>query len=554
MRSLKAAANQLPASWWLGLLLLSLAIAFAVGLNAWGLLESSEARYAEIGREMLASSDWLHPRLLGIQHFHKPPLTYWLTAVGLAITGPTAAGVRLLPGVAVLLQILLVYSLGKLFFEGDARRALTAAVVYGTLPVVWVAALNATTDVYLATWELAAAYGILHHYHRHSRWGLYLFWLGLGLAFLTKGPVGLVLPLMAVASFYFRQGQARRRFTVHHALGAGLFVAVGLSWYLFLVAENPAFLHYFLVGHTVERFANSEAFGRAKPWWFYVVLAPVTSLPWSALLVGRGARVGWAALPRPWKNVLLFWVLIPVLFFSLSQSKLLLYVLPVFAGVALLTAYHLHALSAAALARWSTCLLAFWGVVLLLIAAPWVAHVAHLTVPVSTTWVAGLGLLGVAFLGLDHQRLEPKARLLGGAAVFMAALLLAVKPLLQANELAFNGTRPLAAALQSAGLAGRPVLVYDQLVPSLAFALERIPLSLYGNNQSLRRETQFESDSHWHTTWLSLNDSSPAALDSVLRQHPVLLVKGEVNEAHRWIAQRLTQRLDVGPWHVYYEQ
>ncbi|QNP52328.1 glycosyltransferase family 39 protein [Hymenobacter qilianensis] len=137
---------------------------FFVGLGAWGPLESSEARYAEIGREMLVTGDWLHPRLLGIQHFHKPPLTYWLTAAGLTIFGPHAAGVRILPVLAVLLQVLLMYKLGELLFKGDRARALAAAVVYGTLPVVLISALNVTTDAYLATLELAAAYGILRYY------------------------------------------------------------------------------------------------------------------------------------------------------------------------------------------------------------------------------------------------------------------------------------------------------------------------------------------------------------------------------------------------------
>lgn len=143
----------------LGLLVGALGLGLLAGINAWGPLESSEARYAEIGREMLVSGDWLHPRLLGIQHFHKPPLTYWLTAAGLAVAGPTAAGVRLLPALAVLLQVVLVYGLGRLFFHGNRALALVAAVVYGTLPVVLISALNVTTDAYLATFELAASVG-----------------------------------------------------------------------------------------------------------------------------------------------------------------------------------------------------------------------------------------------------------------------------------------------------------------------------------------------------------------------------------------------------------
>ena len=548
MRSLRSAVARNPAPYWLALLLLGLAVAFGVGLNSWGPLESSEARYAEIGREMLASGDWLHPRLLGIGHFHKPPLTYWLTAAGLAVTHSTAAGVRLLAGLAALLQIGLVYGLGKIVFGGDTRRAYTAAVVYATLPVVWIAALNVTTDVYLITWELAATYGLLRYHHNGRYGGLYLFWLGLGLAFLTKGPVGFVLPLMAVVGHSFRRGQARRPFTWHHAWGIGLFAVVGLGWYGLLLRENPAFLRYFLVGHTVERFANAEAFGRAKPWWFYLVLAPTSSLPWSALLLGRTRRRGWRALPQPWRNIVLFWVVTPLLFFSLSQSKLLLYVLPIFPGVALLTAYCLHGRPAAVRQRWATGLLAFWGVLLLgLLLLPAVASALRLAVPPLTPVAAGLGLVGL----LATTRLvSATRRALVGAAAFMVALLLAAKPLLHANELAFNGARPLAEALSQPGLAGRPVLVYNRLLPSLAFARGQVPVSLYAGHPALRRETQFEPDARWRATWLDVSGPPPSALDSLLRQGAVLLIKRD-EAVPAWLPSRFSRHRDVGAWRLY---
>ncbi|AII51012.1 hypothetical protein N008_03315 [Hymenobacter sp. APR13] len=538
----------------LGGFVLLLAASLLLGLNAWGPLESSEARYAEIGREMLSSHDWLHPRLLGIEHFHKPPLTYWLTAAGLALAGPTALGVRLLPVLAVLAQVLLVYGLGKLLFSGDQTRARTAAIIYGTLPVVLVSALNVTTDVYLATLELAATYGILRHYLHGRWWGLYLFWGALGLAFLTKGPVGLVLPLMAVAGHYFRRGQARRPFTRHHALGIALFAVVGLSWYLLLMRENPAFLRYFVVGHTLDRFAKAEAFGRAKPWWFYLVLAPATSLPWAALLVVQAIRTGWAALPQLWRNVLVFWVLVPLLFFSLSQSKLLLYVLPIFPGVALLTAYYLHQLPEAAARRWYRGFLALWVLLLLALAIlPAVAELLHLALTPSVAILPAAGLLGLALSVWRSRKLPSALRLLPAAAVFTATLVLAAKPVFQQNEAKFHGTRPVAELLQAHGLGSRPVLVYNELLPSLAFAQGRVPISLYAGNHNLRRETQFERDSRWRHTNLSAIDMPQARLDSLLRLRPVLLVRDEAAVGENWLGQHFSHHLDLPPWRVYYD-
>ncbi|WBA42088.1 ArnT family glycosyltransferase [Hymenobacter canadensis] len=540
--------------YWLWGFVLLLAVSLLAGLNAWGPLESSEARYAEIGREMLASHDWLHPRLLGIGHFHKPPFTYWLTAAGLALAGPTALGVRLLPVLAVLAQVLLVYGLGKLFFGGDQTRARTAAIIYGTLPVVLVSALNVTTDAYLATLELAAAYGILRHYHDGRWWGLYLFWLALGLAFLTKGPVGFVLPLMAVVGHYFRRGQAPRPFTRHHALGIGLFILVGLSWYLLLLRENPAFLRYFVIGHTLDRFAHAEAFDRAKPWWFYLVLAPATSLPWAALFIVQAIRTGWARLPQIWRNVLVFWVLVPLVFFSLSQSKLLLYVLPMFPGVALLTAYYLHVLPETAAHRWYHGFVTLWVLLLLALAGlPAVAELLQLTLAPAAALLPLAGLVVLTLSAWRSRKLPSAIRLLPVAAVFTATLVLAAKPVFQQNEAKFHGTRPVAALLQEHGLADRPVLVYNELLPSLAFAQGRVPISLYAGNHYLRRETQFERDSRWRQTNLSAIDMPPARLDSLLRLRPVLLVRDEAAVGENWLGQRFSHHLDLPPWRVYYD-
>ncbi|MBC6988823.1 ArnT family glycosyltransferase [Hymenobacter sp. BT491] len=541
---------------WLWLFVLVLGVAFLVGIGSWGPLESSEARYAEIGREMLVGQDWLHPRLLGIQHFHKPPLTYWLTAAGLALFGPNAAGVRILPVLAVLLQVLLVYGLGQLLFQGDRARALAAAIIYGTLPVVLISALNVTTDAYLATLELAATYGILRYYHDGRRWGLYLFWVGLALAFLTKGPVGFVLPLMAVIGFYFRQKQTRRPFTIHHAVGIVLFVLLGLSWYLYLIIENPAFLRYFLFEHTVERFANAATFNRAKPWWFYVVLAPATSLPWAAALLVYAIRTRWASVPQQWRNVLIFWVLLPLVFFSISKSKLLLYVLPIFPGVALLTVYYLGRLTDGVLYRWYVGFVAFYGAVLAaLCMLPVVVTVTDVPLqasPFSAIWPAAGILVMILTLTLWSQiRIAP--RILVASVLFTVSLLISVKPLMQQNELDFNGARPLAHFIKQRHLENRKVLVYNELLPALAFETGRIPVSLNDGNHNLDRETQFEPSAAWRNTLIYLNDAKQQdAVNQLFAQHPVLLVKGALKPERQWMLRSFTQHQHLGKWTVYY--
>jgi 4-amino-4-deoxy-L-arabinose transferase-like glycosyltransferase len=541
---------------WLWLFVLVLGAGLLVGLGSWGVLESSEARYAEISREMLTSHDWLHPRLLGIQHFHKPPVTYWLTAAGLALAGPTAVGVRLLAVLAVLVQVLLVYGLGKLVFRADERHALAAAVLYGTLPVVLISALNVTTDAYLMTLELAAAYGMLRYLHGGGwRW-FYLFWVGLGLAFLTKGPVGAVLPLMVVAGHYFRQPQPKRSLTWHHLLGPVLLVVIGLSWYLYLVAENKGFLDYFLWKQTAERFANADAFKRAKPWWFYLVLVPVGSLPWVVALLVQIGRTRWASVPQQWRNVLIFWVLVPLVFFSLAKSKLLLYLLPVFPGIALLTVYYLGRLTDAVLYRWYVVMS---GVLALLMAGlcllPALAGALGIELqvsPLTALWPAA-GIVALVLQQLLWTQVRVAPRLLALTVIFGITLLLTAKPILHQNQLAASSTRPIADWLRAQHLDEGPVLVYDEMLPSLSFELNKTLITLQHDNDDIKRETQFEADQSWQKLLVDMNDSTQQVyLKSLLAQHPVLIVKGELESFWGWMLPYFPQQEHLGPWTIYY--
>ncbi|MEC8884584.1 MAG: glycosyltransferase family 39 protein, partial [Bacteroidota bacterium] len=168
--------------------LASIFIVMLVGISQGGLTESSEARYAEIGREMAISNDFLHPRMLGIGHYHKPPVTYGITALGYKIFGFNEFGARFFLAVALLLQLLLVYKMGKLWFE-DRKTGIFAALIYFTFPIVLASVLNLTTDAYLNTFILSSIYGFLVVKLKKKKSFLYLGYALLGIAFLIKGPV-----------------------------------------------------------------------------------------------------------------------------------------------------------------------------------------------------------------------------------------------------------------------------------------------------------------------------------------------------------------------------
>ncbi|UOQ70062.1 hypothetical protein [Hymenobacter cellulosilyticus] len=368
--------------------------------------------------------------------------------------------------------------------------------------------------------------------------------------------MGAVLPLMVVAGHYFRQAQPRRPFTVHHVLGLALLLGIGLSWYLYLVAENKAFLDYFLWKQTAERFANADAFKRAKPWWFYLVLVPVGSLPWIVALLVQAGRTRWTAVPRQWRNVLIFWVLVPLVFFSLAKSKLLLYLLPIFPGLALLTVYYLGQLTDAVLYRWYVVMS---GVLALLMAGlcmlPALSVALGITLeikPLTSLWPAA-GIVALVLQQMLWTQVRVAPRLLALTVIFTLTLLLTAKPLLHQNQLAASSTSPVAQWLQEHHLDQGQVLVYDEMLPSLSFELNKTLITLQHDNDDIKRETQFETDTSWQKLLVDMNDPAQQPyLKSLLTQHPVLVVKGELEDFWSWMLPYFPQHEHLGPWTVYY--
>ncbi|MGA9324590.1 MAG: glycosyltransferase family 39 protein, partial [Salegentibacter sp.] len=139
------------------LILLVIFVVLLAGSGSWGLTESSEARYAEIAREMVKTGDYLHPGLLGIHHYHKPPVTYQITALGYQIFGFNEFGARFFLAVALVLQIFFVFKIGLLLFK-EEKVAFASALIYFTFPVALIAARNLTTDAFLTTFILWALF------------------------------------------------------------------------------------------------------------------------------------------------------------------------------------------------------------------------------------------------------------------------------------------------------------------------------------------------------------------------------------------------------------
>jgi 4-amino-4-deoxy-L-arabinose transferase-like glycosyltransferase/lipid-A-disaccharide synthase-like uncharacterized protein len=482
---------------------LSLLIGFTAfvlffNLNSWSVTESSEARYAQISKEMLDTGDWLHPQLMRIFHYHKPPLTYWITAVSYRVFGVNPFAARFFLQIAVLLQIFLVYKLGEILFK-DSRKAFLSALLYASFPVVIIGSRALTTDTYLATLVLVALYFWFFYQKSKMPFLLILSFIFLGLGFLTKGPVVWIVPLIVIFYFNF-QRKAWPKFTFPAIIGIILMLGIGLFWFVGLYLEDSGFLNYFLFKHTIQRFAT-DTFQRGQPFWFYPVVLFVTAFPWFLILLQKSL---WVAKNKSTPMALFWvWVMIPVLFFSMSQSKLVLYILPVFSGLAFGAVQAWEMCSEKGQRKWEIAQLIFFGLALIgLIASPWIDSRIFLSYKFYFIWFILIGIL-VGFLISGIQR---KDRVLINSWIFTMGIGLMTPYFFSANPEVVNDTRRVSDWIVTHRQAEDQTFIYDKRLPSISFRTGLPIVSIYDGDESLNRETQFQKDKTWNETLVNLKN------------------------------------------------
>lgn len=331
---------------WIALFALVTTLLF-LGLR--GIWDPDEGRYTNVALNMLHSGDWLVPRRSDVaEHWTKPPLTYWAIAASVATFGSNAFAARLPSALAHLLCVLLVGLMGRRLAPGMGMRA---SLVYAAMLFPFGAANMITTDYLLAATETLAVWAFVEARFgaAHARRWLVLMWAGFGLAFLVKGPPGL-LPLLPLLLFDLA---TRRRGgpSMFRPAGLLLFIAIAAPWYVMVTRQTPGLMRYFLGSEVVGRIATDE-FRRHGEWYGWIAIYAPTlvlgTLPWSLPLWRwlralpaqmRGWRTGIEArlAEGPWLLVTL-WLLVPLLVFCIARSRMPLYVLPLFAPIALAVA------------------------------------------------------------------------------------------------------------------------------------------------------------------------------------------------------------------------
>lgn len=320
---------------------------FFFGLAHFGLIGADEPRYAEVAREMLARRNWITPTLGGIPWLEKPVLYYWQAMLAYAIFGVSDWAARLPSAVDAALMVGAVYLFLRRFRAGlELDGALMVASTAGVIGFARAASMDmplaAMFTISLLAWLAWQGTG-------NRRW-LAVFYIFLALAALAKGPVAPFLAAVIILLFAWSRGEWRLLWRTLWIPGLILFCVVALPWYVAVEIRNPDFFRIFILQHNLERF-GTNLYHHEEPFWYYVPVILLGLIPWTifaAVAVLDDAREWWQK-KRTWvasegSRTVFFviWLLVPVVFFSISQSKLPGYILPALPAGALLVVEYVH--------------------------------------------------------------------------------------------------------------------------------------------------------------------------------------------------------------------
>ena len=305
------------------------------------LMDKTEARYGEIARLMSETGNWITPQIdYGLPFWAKPPLSTWTSALSVSIFGSAEFFVRL-PYLIVLVGLVLF--IGK-YTKGHVQSYYLLGIIALSIPEFYLHAGVVSTDTFLTCGVSLSMFGFCEALRDEAKpyWG-YLFFAGMGIGLLSKGPIVGILTLPPIFLWALVTKNIQKAFNKLPWIGGVLLMlALILPWYVMAEINSPGFIDYFIVGEHFERYFNSGwkgdkyGFPKQQPigivWAFLILFL----LPWSIAFVRLLIKKGKDGIQNPWVLFLLFWALWTPLFFTSSKSLIHPYILPSSIPVALI--------------------------------------------------------------------------------------------------------------------------------------------------------------------------------------------------------------------------
>jgi 4-amino-4-deoxy-L-arabinose transferase-like glycosyltransferase len=351
---------------WMGVVVLLLLSGFMAAVNLGApLVDPDEPRSATVARLMVERDDWLSPHLPAAFHhkypgdpiegdlfayWDKPPLFFWLAALGMKILGPSALAARLPAAAGFIATVLLVYGATRRLLGQRASLIAGAALSVAPLAVALAhVARMETLLMALMTAMLLASLRLMDDRPKSSVWAIVLYGCG-ALGVLTKGPVAVVLPAVAVLATLVVLGRWREIGNLRPFSGIAIVLAVSAPWFVYMHlryppgADSAGFTRSFFIGQHLTR-ATTEVYGNRHLPGFLLACLIGGSLPWSSFLPGA---LAWArrkfqgrSQTRSLLLLSVFWATAVVGAFSMSSSQMVHYVLPAVPALAILVGGYL---------------------------------------------------------------------------------------------------------------------------------------------------------------------------------------------------------------------
>ncbi|RBP84330.1 glycosyltransferase family 39 protein [Marinomonas rhizomae] len=341
----------LPTTKFLLMLLISCLIIRFVSLSLYPLMDTTEARYGEMARIMFETGNWVTPMFdYKVPFWGKPPIFTWLSSLGFSLFGISEFAARVPHLIVGLGVIWLVYRLAKDHFQSSAMGLFSASILASTISFIILsgAVMTDTALTFSITLSMISFWQAWNN--KGDIWG-YLFFIGLALGMLSKGPLAIVLIGISLTIWLLPNSRWRKLWRIlPWGYGTLLFLVISVPWYALAEYKTPGFLDYFIVGEHIKRFIVSgwqgDLYGTAHERtrgtiWVYAL---TSMLPWSPLLLWQWIRAikndkDVEESPDGFGSFLLFWMLSPMILFSFSGNILASYVMPALPAMALLLAY-----------------------------------------------------------------------------------------------------------------------------------------------------------------------------------------------------------------------
>ncbi len=440
---------------------------FFYGLAAFGLVGADETRYAQIAREMLARHDWVSPTLYGRVWLEKPVLYYWSAMLSYRIFGVSDWSARVPVAVFATLMVAAIHIFMRRFRPG---AQLHAALIACSSAATVAFARAGSTDMPLAACFTVGLLAWLAWFQTQEKKWLLVFYLSMAAGMLAKGPVAPLLAGLIIVCFALLRRNVRILLRTLWVPGILLFLFAAMPWYVLVQLRNPQFFTEFILRQNLARF-RTNLYHHEEPFWYYIPVLLLGLLPWTVF-----SLAAWAKVVRTffWKGpvakeevaaddlekFLAIWAVVPVFFFSFSQSKLPGYILPAIPAWSLLTVlYFEHRVEARARNHvlWAVHALAVAAVATVIFLGPQILLHPH-AMPSAGSWksplVAGV-IVAVVITALAFWRGWQMILISTVCTAAMAAgiLLKTTAPVIDATQSA----RPVARYLANGNL---PVVVF----------------------------------------------------------------------------------------------